>query len=360
MVLMCQRLLPEAQRDIYLQGALSFTLPKGHTSVSVYCSPHNPGARELAEELNAAFSSSTGPSGRRSAERTSSSRRTSSNFASSTGLGGRRSTNSRSIRRTSSRLSRRLSPGILQSRGVSSSRYSVSGHFLEIVDELGSSEADPKCDHMLVYLNAVTWMHDPEALAVDIREAQRLGVHLQPCHEFPSALDSGSSGSMRKALNFKQIMDTTPPDLTIGARNIYKQIAISLKGGELREVGLAALASKLVTRVPLAPISSSRSDTNCGASERTPARKLTKSNSLNNLTAATRAAATPVAATPAAAKHAPLHAPLARAITLGSFRRGSITQLTTTTLTTFRRSSVTQLKGARSETLNKWKQASQL
>jgi len=106
--------------------------------------------------------------------------------------------------------------------------------------------------------------------------------------------------------------------------------------------------------------SSSRSDTNCGASERTPARKLTKSNSLNNLTAATRAAATPVAATPAAAKHAPLHAPLARAITLGSFRRGSITQLTTTTLTTFRRSSVTQLKGARSETLNKWKQASQL
>jgi len=155
-------------------------------------------------------------------------------------------------------------------------------------------------------------------------------------------------------------MDMTPPDLTIGARNIYKQIAISLKGGELREVGLAALASKLVTRVPLAPISSSRSDTNCGASERTPARKLTKSNSLNNLTAATRAAATPVAATPAAAKHAPLHAPLARAITLGSFRRGSITQLTTTTLTTFRRSSVTQLKGARSETLNKWKQASQL
>eukprot|EP00966_Prymnesium_polylepis_P197384 4574009-Prymnesium_polylepis.1 len=52
MVLMCKRLLPEAWSDIYLQGASSFKLPKGHFTVSVYCSPHNPGARELAEELN--------------------------------------------------------------------------------------------------------------------------------------------------------------------------------------------------------------------------------------------------------------------------------------------------------------------
>eukprot|EP00966_Prymnesium_polylepis_P165919 3835311-Prymnesium_polylepis.1 len=52
MVLMCQRLLPEAKRDIYLQGASSFQLPKGHFTVTVCCSPHNPGARELADELN--------------------------------------------------------------------------------------------------------------------------------------------------------------------------------------------------------------------------------------------------------------------------------------------------------------------
>jgi len=226
-VLMCQRLLPEAQRDIYLQGALSFTLPKGHTSVKVYCSPHNAGARELAEELNMAFPSSMGASGRRSS-------------------------NTRSSRRSTSSLSKRLAPGIFMRCEVSSSRRSTSGRFLHIVDELDSSDAEPKCDHMLVYLNAVTWMHGQEALAVDIREAQRLGVHLQPCHEFPSVLDS--SGSVRKALNFKQIMDMTPPDLTIGARNIYQQIAIPLKGGELREVGLAALASKLTTCVPRAPI----------------------------------------------------------------------------------------------------------
>eukprot|EP00966_Prymnesium_polylepis_P067472 1567004-Prymnesium_polylepis.1 len=54
MVLMCKRLLPAAEkRDIYLQGATSFKLPKGHVPVRVYCSQHNLGASELAGELNA-------------------------------------------------------------------------------------------------------------------------------------------------------------------------------------------------------------------------------------------------------------------------------------------------------------------
>ena len=175
MVLVCERLLPEAERrNVYLQGASSFKLPKRHCAVRVYCSPHNLGARELTEELN----------------------------------------------------------GIWQG-------------LLGLEEDVGA------CDHMLVYLNAITWTDDPEALAVDIREAQRVGVHLQLCHEFRSVLDPGSA---RKAQNFKYIMDATPPDLSSGARNIYKQIAISLKGGELREVGLAALASKLVIRVPRAPV----------------------------------------------------------------------------------------------------------
>eukprot|EP00966_Prymnesium_polylepis_P068618 1593947-Prymnesium_polylepis.1 len=53
MVLMCRRLLPEAEkRDVYLQGVGSFRLPKGFKPVRVHCSPNNPGARELAEELN--------------------------------------------------------------------------------------------------------------------------------------------------------------------------------------------------------------------------------------------------------------------------------------------------------------------
>jgi hypothetical protein len=41
MVLMCRRLLPEAEkRAIYLQGAAGFKLRKGHFTVSVYCSEH--------------------------------------------------------------------------------------------------------------------------------------------------------------------------------------------------------------------------------------------------------------------------------------------------------------------------------
>jgi|EP00966_Prymnesium_polylepis_P176556 hypothetical protein len=59
-------------------------------------------------------------------------------------------------------------------------------------------------------------------------------------------------GSTRHALEFKQIMDATPDDLTRWPTNIYSQIAIALKGGELREPGLANLASRLALRIPAA------------------------------------------------------------------------------------------------------------
>jgi len=174
MVLMCKRLLPEAEkRDIYLQGASSFKLHKGHFTVSVYCSPHNPGAKELAEELNGIW------------------------------------------------------PGLLQ------------------VADVQSWTDLSKCDHMLVYLNAETWTHDPERLAAEIREAMRAGLHLQPCHEYPSVTDPGSE---RQALEFKQVMDSTPADLKKSPTNISRQIAIALKGGELREPGLANLAARLAQR----------------------------------------------------------------------------------------------------------------
>eukprot|EP00966_Prymnesium_polylepis_P304687 7039568-Prymnesium_polylepis.2 len=103
---------------------------------------------------------------------------------------------------------------------------------------------------MLVYLNALTWTHEPEELAAEIGEAMRVGLHLQPCHEFPSSVDTGSA---RHALEFKQIMDVTPEGLKKWPTNIYSQIAIALKGGELREPGLANLASRLAVRVTLAP-----------------------------------------------------------------------------------------------------------
>lgn len=206
MVLMCQRLLPEAEsRSIYLQGVKSFKLPKGYLAVKVYCSPLNPGAKELAEELNGIW------------------------------------------------------PGLLE------------------VAKVESWSDLHKCDHMLLYLNALTWKHDPESFASEIREAMQVGLHLQPCHEFPSVIDQGTTlrcrsnesirakkrsifgggaaaaeidgGNRRHALEFKQIMDATPADLKKSPTNIYSQIAIALKGGDLREPGLINLAAKLAVHV---------------------------------------------------------------------------------------------------------------
>ena len=178
MVLMCARMLPTAARpNVYLQGASSFKLPRSHVTVKLYCSSHNPGAREIVDELNEIW------------------------------------------------------PGLLQD---------------------SESLADIcLCDHMLVYLNAATWTSAPELLAAEIREAQKVGLHLQLCHEFPSALDPGSA---RHAIEFKQIMDATPADLKKWPTNIYSQIAIMLKGGELREPGLANLAARLSVRVAATPV----------------------------------------------------------------------------------------------------------
>lgn len=222
MVLMCQRLLPEAKRDIYLQGATSFTLSKKHNAVNLYCSKHNPGAVELALELNAQY-------GRPHSSRAKSGRLTAGQIVIAP-LTSLRS----SIRRSSTR----------RSSNRSSAGAHLPGQLLQVVADMNEA------DTMLLYLNARTWAHNHEALAADIREAQRIGVHLQLCHEFPSVIDPG----LREALAFSEIMNATPPELKSGPGNVYKQIAIGLKGGELREVGLAALATNLVQCVPRAPI----------------------------------------------------------------------------------------------------------
>eukprot|EP00966_Prymnesium_polylepis_P259836 6002590-Prymnesium_polylepis.1 len=99
---------------------------------------------------------------------------------------------------------------------------------------------------MLIYLTTLTWTYEPELLAAEIRQAQRQGLHLQPCNEFPSVVETGNE---RYALEFKQVMDATPADLKRWLTNIYSQIAIALKGGEQRGPGLAILAGRLAQRV---------------------------------------------------------------------------------------------------------------
>jgi len=221
-VLMCQRLLPDSKGHIYLQGAASFVLPKRHVAVKVYCSPHNTGAAAVAHELNYTFA------------------RRGANSSSSLDLLPKSSWRSSA---SVPRVGRSNRPQALRrDRGSF-------GQLLEVVDDLSA------CEHMLVYLNGLTWTHEPELLAADIREAMSIGVHLQPCHEFPSAIDPSSA---RHALEFKLIMDATPADLKKWPTNIYSQIAIALKGGELRDVGLTNLASKLSKRVPRAPVAAER------------------------------------------------------------------------------------------------------
>ena len=110
------------------------------------------------------------------------------------------------------------------------------------------------CDHMLVLLDARTWTSgEATAKFVEhIHEAMRLGVHLNCVHEFPSAV-----GPPRHECEFGLMFgdDWTPGHLTSGPTNLYKEIALALKGVEWRKPGLVALASKLAAsagpRVPI-------------------------------------------------------------------------------------------------------------
>ena len=233
MVLLCQRLLSdEIDRNIYLQGTPSLnSVPTGRQPVKVYCSPHNRGAAELINELNKVFMSAS----RRARVPAASKEQEAAPLVSSSLKGNAIPAGSRKafcwkhVNATRSMMFRSAKPEQL----------------LETVSDIHEA------DHVLVYLNALTWTGDVEALAADIDLAYRYGVHLQPCHEFPSLIDPGSA---RHALPFKLVMDATPAVLRASPTNIYSQIAVPLKGGDLRMVGLINLALRLSTHVPLAPV----------------------------------------------------------------------------------------------------------
>ena len=110
------------------------------------------------------------------------------------------------------------------------------------------------CDHMLVVLDARTWTsgEDTAKLVEDIHAAMKAGVHMNCVHEFPSVV-----GPPRYECDFGLMFgdDWTPAHLTGGPMNLYKEIAIALKGLEWRKPGLVALASKLATSAgPHTPI----------------------------------------------------------------------------------------------------------
>jgi len=223
MLSICQRALPDETQRLYMPGSESFALPKGHVATRMYCSPHNLGAHELAEELNDTFATE------RSTKKMPS-------LPSLPSLQSMRAIRNPMSRRSSSRV-----PGANESSTAVGMQ--LGSRLITIVDEVNQLG---ECSHMLLYLNGATWTHAPGELSSDIQKAQSLGVHLQLCHEFPSVIDTGSA---RNALEFKKIMHATPEELKQGDCNVYRQIAIALKGGDLRDVGLSNLAALLVQPV---------------------------------------------------------------------------------------------------------------
>jgi hypothetical protein len=100
------------------------------------------------------------------------------------------------------------------------------------------------CDHMLVLLDERTWTsgEDTAKFVAHIHAAMHIGVHMLCVHEFPSVC-----GPARHAVEFHRMFheEWTPTHLQGGAANLYKEIALALKGVEWRKPGLVAVASKL-------------------------------------------------------------------------------------------------------------------
>ena len=126
-------------------------------------------------------------------------------------------------------------------------------HELQASDILGKTQGlawtddetlRTECDRMLVLLDSRTWTSGVTTanLVKEIDEMMAIGIPFVCVHEFPSVV-----GPARNACNFEKMFrsDWTPDHLQSGATNLYKEIALALKGEEWRKPGLVALASKI-------------------------------------------------------------------------------------------------------------------
>ena len=111
-----------------------------------------------------------------------------------------------------------------------------------------------QCDSMLVLLDNRTWTSGQAtaALVKDVYAAMQIGLNICCAHERPSVVAMRSN-----ACSFDRMFEETwtPAHLRCGITNLYKEIAISLLGGEWRKPGLVALGARLaVTGGPRKPI----------------------------------------------------------------------------------------------------------
>jgi hypothetical protein len=107
-----------------------------------------------------------------------------------------------------------------------------------------SLSARSRCEHMLVLLDDRTWTSGETTakLIAEIESGITAGIHMLCVHEFPSVV-----GPPRHTCDFGLMFrsDWTPDHLQSGPTNLYKEIALALKGAEWRKPGLVALASKI-------------------------------------------------------------------------------------------------------------------
>lgn len=139
----------------------------------------------------------------------------------------------------------------------SANNAGASALICEVQEALGvrvaeSSNADElhQCDHVLLYLNGLTWTsgETSDALAAEVRRAMDLGVPLLLAHEMPGAVGADADRhSVDFASFFACDLGATPPDLL--NRGCYHTIAIALKGGAWRRAGLVMVAQGVGTEV---------------------------------------------------------------------------------------------------------------
>ena len=99
-----------------------------------------------------------------------------------------------------------------------------------------------RCDCCIVYLHARTWdAATRDALAAEVSQAIATGTPLLLAHEMPGLDDDGE----RHACAFGDLFaeSATPAELLVSG--IYAKVAVPLKGGALRPVGIALLAKEV-------------------------------------------------------------------------------------------------------------------
>jgi hypothetical protein len=101
------------------------------------------------------------------------------------------------------------------------------------------------CDHMLLYLNSQTWTRgaDTDALAGEVEEAIRIGIHILLAHEMPGTGGQEQRFGCEFGTFFACPDGATP--ISLLSRQIYSEIAVPLKGGPWRKASMALLGSAL-------------------------------------------------------------------------------------------------------------------